>query len=124
MIRKHFRLKRIALGLAFAAFAAPSAQAMVAIDGPTGGEQAYQVQSLKASQLGPLDPWAYAAVHSQDATPASTVLTRTSTDNGFNWSDAGIGASVTFGGVLVLLTAVGFGRKYRGRIDRSGLATS
>ena len=94
MIRKHFRLKRIALGLAFAAFAAPSAQAMVAIDGPTGGEQAYQVQTVKASQLGQLDPWAYAAIHASrsgstaagtaiaNARPASTLVTTTRTDNG------------------------------------------
>jgi hypothetical protein len=44
MIRKHFRLKRLVLGLAVAALAAPvSAQAMIAIDGPTGGEQAYVI---------------------------------------------------------------------------------
>ena len=44
MIRKHFRRKRLILGLAVAALAAPvSAQAMVAIDGPTGGEQAYVI---------------------------------------------------------------------------------
>jgi hypothetical protein len=52
-----------------------------------------------------------------DALPVSTVVTSTSTSDGFNWSDAGIGAAVTFGGVLFLLTAVGFGRK-----NRSGLA--
>jgi hypothetical protein len=33
MIRKHFRLKRIALGLAFAAVAVPTAQASVLLDG-------------------------------------------------------------------------------------------
>ncbi|TML16214.1 MAG: hypothetical protein E6G33_05980 [Actinobacteria bacterium] len=44
MIRKHFRRKRLILGLAVAALAAPvSAQAMVVIDGPTGGEQAYVI---------------------------------------------------------------------------------
>ena len=56
-----------------------------------------------------------------DALPVSTVVT-TSTSDGFNWSDAGIGAAVTFGVVLFLLTAMTLGRKYRGRIDRSGLA--
>jgi hypothetical protein len=35
MIRKHFRLKKIALGLAFAAVAVPTAQARVVIDGYT-----------------------------------------------------------------------------------------
>jgi len=44
MIRKHFRRKRLVLGLAVAALAAPvSAQAMVVIDGPTGGETTYVV---------------------------------------------------------------------------------
>jgi len=44
MIRKHFRRKRLILGLAVAALAAPvSAQAMVVIDGPTGGEPAYVI---------------------------------------------------------------------------------
>jgi hypothetical protein len=179
MIRKHFRLKRLVLGLAVAAFAAPaSAQAMVIIDGPTGGEQAYVVQTshpvasemsvqspvqtsayqLKVdllrsqamnrmattypsvSQLGPLDAWAIGAISANqpgttaagtaianarhDALPVSTVVTSTRTNDGFNWSDAGIGASVTFGAVLFLLTAVAFGRKYRGRIDRSGLASA
>jgi len=33
MIRKHFRLKKIALGLAFAAVVVPSAQATVLLDG-------------------------------------------------------------------------------------------
>ena len=38
MIRKHFRLKRIALGLALAtAVVAPTAQAAVYVDGPTPG---------------------------------------------------------------------------------------
>lgn len=44
--------------------------------------------------------------------------------SGFNWGDAGIGASVSFGIALLLLTAVALGRRYRPRIDRSGLATS
>jgi hypothetical protein len=158
MIRKHFRRKRLILGLAVVALAAPvSAQAMVAVDGPTGGEQAYVIPKSRGivvqspaqaaayqlkvdvmrgqalnktwaaskssptpTNLGPLDPWAYAAIHSHDAVP--TVVTITRTSDGFNWSDAGIGSAVTFGVALFLLTAVGLGRKYRGRLDRSGLA--
>ena len=46
-----------------------------------------------------------------------------STGDGFNWGDAGIGASVSFGAVLLLLTAVTLGWRYRRRIDPSGLAT-
>lgn len=131
MIRKHFRRKRLILGLAVVALAAPvSAQAMVAIDGPTGGEQAYvipkshgvvvQSPAQAAATASQLDAWAIGAISAHR--PAPTVVTYTRTSDGFNWSDAGIGAAVTFGVVLFLLTAVGLGRKYRGRLDRSGLA--
>jgi hypothetical protein len=152
MIRKYFRRKRLVLGLAIAAaFAAPvSAQAMVAIDGPTGGEQAYVIPKSHGSVVqSPAQAAAYQlnvdktrgqalnnayqlrvdAMRGQALNktwasniPGSTVVTSTSTSDGFNWSDAGIGAAVAFGVVLFLLTAVGFGRRHRGRIDRSGLA--
>ena len=46
MIRKHFRLKRIALGLALAtAVVAPTAQAAVYVDGPTPGVQAGYIRA-------------------------------------------------------------------------------
>ena len=46
MIRKHFRLKRIALGLALAtAVVAPTAQAAVYVDGPTPGIQAGYIRA-------------------------------------------------------------------------------
>jgi hypothetical protein len=152
MIRKHFRRKRLILGLAVAtAFAAPvSAQAMVVIDGPTGGEQAYVIpkshgivvqspaqaaayqlkvdtmrgQALNKTWAGPGPTAAGTAIANarHDALPVSTVVTSTTTSDGFNWSDAGIGAAVTFGVVLFLLATVGFGLKHRGRLDRSGLA--
>jgi hypothetical protein len=168
MIRKHFRRKRLVLGLAIAALAAPvSAQAMVDVGGPTGGEQAYvipkshgivvqspaqaaayqlKVEAMRGQALnnayqlsvdamrgqalnktwavgpGPTAAGTAIANARHDALPVSTVVTSTSTSDGFNWSDAGIGAAVTFGAVLFLLTAVGFGRKHRGRIDGSGLA--
>ena len=152
MIRKYFRRRRLILGIAVAAaFAAPmSAQAMVAIDGPTGGEQAYVIPKSHGSVVqSPAQAAAYQlkvdAMRGQALNnayqvrvdtmrgqklnstwasniPSSTVATSTMTSDGFNWSDAGIGAAVTFGVVLFLLTAVGFGRKHRGRIDRSGLA--
>ena len=62
------------------------------------------------------------AAFSAPAVQAKPITART--DNGFNWSDAGIGASFVFGGALVLLTALALGRRYRSRFDRSGLATS
>src|SRR2546429_560713 len=147
-----------------------SAEAMVPLGGPTGGEQAYvipqshgvtvqspaqasayqlKVEAMRGqarndayqlsvdamrgqalnktfagntpgtsvSKLGPLDAWAIGAISANQ--PVPTVVTSTRTSDGFNWSDAGIGAAVTFGAVLFLLTAVLLGRK---RIDRSGLA--
>jgi hypothetical protein len=141
MIRKHFRFKRLILGLAvvfaIAAATAPSVPAMH-VDAATGGAQvssgkydtldpwAYnvihqskQANVVPAGKYGPLDPWAYAVIHRS----SPTVVTARP-DNGFNWSDAGIGASVFFGAALLLLTAVALGRRYRSRFDRSGLATS
>jgi hypothetical protein len=169
MIRKYFRRKRVIFGLAVAvAVAAPvSAQAMVIIDGPTGGEQAYvipksngiavqspaqaaayqlkveamrgqalnnayqlQVDAMRGQALnktwagspGPTAAGTAIANARHDALPVPTVVNSTSTSNSFNWSDAGIGAAVTFGVVLFLLAAVMLGRKHRGRLDRSGLA--
>ena len=79
---------------------------------------------VPAAQPGPTAAGTAIANARHDALPVSTVVTSTRTSDGFNWSDAGIGAAVTFGAVLFLLTAVAFGRKYRGRIDRSGLASA
>jgi hypothetical protein len=140
MIRKHFRFKRMILGLAvgfaIAAVTAPVVSAM-RVDGATGGAQA-------SSKYGTLDPWAYNVIHQSTQTnvaPAGkygqldpwayTVIHRSSPsvvtarpDNGFNYSDAGVGASISFGAAILLLTAVALGRRYRSRFDRSGLATS
>jgi hypothetical protein len=52
--------------------------------------------------------------HSALPVPITQALT-TSASDGFNWSDAGIGASVSFGAALLLLTAVGLGRRSRSR---------
>jgi hypothetical protein len=149
MIRKHFRLKRIALGLALAtAVVAPTAQAAVYVDGPTPGVQAGYIRAAShqkiASEMSVQSPvsqlkvegmrWmamanqyyrnrpgitaAGAALanqkHSAYPVPTTQVST-TSVSDGFNWSDAGIGASVSFGAALLLLTAVGLGRRSRSR---------
>ena len=130
MIRKHFRFKRLVLGFAFvvaiAAFSASAVQAKpISGSGPLDPwayaviHQSKQANVVPAGKYGPLDPWAYAVIHRS----SPTVVTAR-TDNGFNWSDAGIGASFVFGGALVLLTAVALGRQYRSRFDGSGLATS
>ena len=132
MIRKHLRLKRLVLGTAVSlAIAAISAPAVLAK--PTSG-------------YGPLDPWAYSVIHrSSQATPASYSAVsgplgvaayqsfagvtpkhgeQVTSQSGFDWGDAGIGASVAFGVLLLLLTVVALGRRYGPRINRSGLATS
>ena len=154
MIRKHFRLKRIALGLAFAAVvAAPTAQARVAlVDGhaapvsytaverqPIASEisvqsgvpqlqveglrwqamaDAYQAQSPVRSEnsFGAPGPSLAGATGPQVVAAAST------TSDGFNWGDAGIGASIAFGAALMLLMAVVLGRRFRSR--PTGLAST
>jgi hypothetical protein len=153
MIRKHFRLKRIALGLAFAAVVVvPTAQARVAlVDGhpapvsytavahPIASEisvqsgvpqlqveglrwqamaDAYQAQSPVRSEnsFGAPGPSLAGATGPQVVAAAST------TSDGFNWSDAGIGASVAFGAALMLLMAVVLGRRFRSR--PTGLAST
>jgi hypothetical protein len=148
MMRKHFRFKRLVLGCAFGlAIAASSASAVQA--NPTSGygpldpwaysliHRSTQANVVSPANYGPLDPWAYAVIHR--STSGSIVppdvrdhrlvaqlvqADRLSSRSTFNWGDAGIGASVSFGAVLLLLAAVVLGRRYRRRIDRSGFATS
>ena len=149
MIRKHFRFKRFALGLAFAAVVvAPTAQARVEIDGPAppvsytvverqpiaseisvqSGVPQLQVEGMrwqamaKAYENSPGITAAGAALSNakHNAYPVSVV--QTSTSDGFNWSDAGIGASVAFGAALMLLLAVVLGRRFRSR--PTGLAST
>ncbi len=153
MIRKHFRLKKIALGLAFAAVVVPSAQATVLLDGhpapvsytavehqPIASEisvqapvsqlqveglrwqamaNAYQAQSPVKSENGFGVPGPSLA----GATgPQTVAVAASTTSNGFNWSDAGIGALVAFGTALMLLMAVVLGRRFRHR--PTGLAST
>jgi hypothetical protein len=147
MIRKHFRLKRIALGLAFAAIVVPSAQATVLLDGHPApvsytaverqpiaseisvqsGVPQLQVEGLRWQAMAkayetPGITAAGAALSNakHNAYPVSVVQTTTS--DGFNWSDAGIGASVAFGAALMLLLAVVLGRRFRSR--PTGLAST
>ena len=139
MIRKHFRLKRIALGLALAtAIVAPTAQAAVYVDGPTPGVQAGYIRAASHKAISQLkvegmrwqamakqyenQPGITAAgaalanqKHSALSVSALTPVSTASASDGFNWSDAGIGASVSFGAALLLLTAVGLGRRSRSR---------
>ncbi len=130
MIRKHFRFKRLVLGFAFviaiAAFSAPAVQAKpISGNGPLDPwaysviHRTTQANVASAGKYGPLDPWAYAVIHR-----SSPSIVTARPNNGFNWSDALIGASASFGAALLLVTALALGRRYRSRFDRSGLATS
>jgi hypothetical protein len=148
MIRKHFRLKRIALGLAFAALVvAPTAQARVAlVDGHAApvsytavehpiaseisvqsGVPQLQVEGLRWQAMakayeGPGITAAGAALTNAKHSAYPVSVVQTTPSNGFNWSDAGIGASVAFGVALMLLMAVVLGRRFRGR--PTGLAST
>jgi hypothetical protein len=154
MIRKHFRLKKIALGLAFAALVvAPTAQARVAlVDGHAApisytavdhqriaseisvqsGVPQLQVEGLRWQAMA--DAYqAQSPVRSENsfgapgpslagATGPQVVAAASTTSDGFNWSDAGVGASVAFGAALMLLMAVVLGRRFRSR--PTGLAST
>jgi hypothetical protein len=159
MIRKHFRLKRIALGLAFAAVVVPVAQAKPVSQSPVrlsgaalvNAPAPISVQSriqLSGAALvnapapvsvgSPIHLTGPALVNApapvshitaagaalanakHAALPVPSQVVETSTSGNFNWSDAGIGASVSIGALLLLLTAVGFGRRARSR----GLASA
>ena len=161
MFRKHFRFRRrIFVGLAFAALAAPTAaqaQTGIFVDGGPAPRSFAPVASVQPSYLryhevgyavgaGPqirsehsattatITPLqadglrlqamarAYQAqqptqaisersngVKGPDATLVPQVIPATS--SGFDWTDAGIGASSAFGVALLLLVAVALGRR-------------
>jgi hypothetical protein len=160
MIRKHFRFKRFALGLAFAAVLA-AVLVPTAVAKPVGYEisssrtitplqadglrwQAmadfYKQQAAaptarglqadamrweamakfyKDNQPGVTAAGTAIANQQHQAYPVPVTVSAASSD-GFSWSDAGIGASAVFAGVLVLLTIIGLGRRNRTR----GLASA
>jgi hypothetical protein len=138
MIRKHFRLKRIALGLAFAAIAAPVAQATPYGGSPTSQkDQAvlstevseYEVVSGRTILPGGMTLAPSSVVRSENsfgapgpsaagATGPQHVISSTSSGT-FDWTDASLGAAVAFGTALVLLTAVALGRRYRSGLARA-----
>ena len=47
-----------------------------------------------------------------------------SSSDGFDWADAGIGASIGLGAVLLLLTSVIVARRTRSRFDHAGLTSA
>jgi hypothetical protein len=134
MIRKHFRFKRFALGLAFAVVSA-ALLVPTAVAKPVGYEMSspqtitplqadglrwqamadfYTQQAQQASAPGITAAGTAIANQQHNAYPVPVTVSAASSD-GFSWSDAGIGASAVFAGVLVLLTVIGLGRRNRTR---------
>jgi hypothetical protein len=139
MIRKHFRLKQIALGLAFAAVVVPTAQARVVIDGYAAPVSHTAVAHQPIASTIKLSGAALvnAPASRVTASPTAIKLTGaalvnapvpisdtsaggTASSSSVNWSIVGIGASVSFAALLLLLTAVALGRRNRPR-DLAGV---
>ncbi len=171
MFRKHFRIRRFVLGLAFAAFAVPVAPAAAAslstyVDGgralvslpatsglqvrsensarPIGldiqfvnairastGHQIRSENAVSTSTITPLQAdglrWNAMADAYLQGQPTVVVSERSNgvkgpdpslvpqlvsaTSTGFDWTDAGIGASTAFGIALLLVTGVALARR-------------
>jgi hypothetical protein len=162
MLRKHFRIRRIVLGLAFAAFALPVAPAAaaslstfvdggpapVSISSTATSEHSYlryhevgvpvatgldiqfvnairdsKTAALQADGLR-LNAIADAYLQNQPTVavsersngvkgpdPSLVPQLASATSTGFDWSDAGIGASTAFGIALLLVTGVALTRR-------------
>jgi hypothetical protein len=162
MFRKHFRIRRIVLGLAFAAFALPVAPAAAAslstfVDGGPAPVSISSTATSENSYLGyhevgvpvatPLDIQFVNAIRDSKTAalqadglrlnaianaylqnqPTMAVSERSNgvkgpdpslvpqlvsaTSTGFDWTDAGIGASTAFGIALLLVTGVAVARR-------------
>jgi hypothetical protein len=124
MFRKHFRIKRAVLGLAFATALVPVAPAGAAtlstfVDGGPAPVSYTAVTSYRPAYLryhdvgGPVG--AGLQIRSEQSVamsersngvqgpdPSLVPQVVLSTSNGFDWTDAGVGASTVFGAALLL----------------------
>jgi hypothetical protein len=140
MIRKHFRVKRLVAGLAFAALLAPAAAQATPYGPGIGNSRAdsdmttqvspYEVRGTHVlpggmtlvtptvarseNSLGNGGPNTIGATN---PVPVPTVTTVSATS--FDWSDAAIGASVAFAAALLLLTSIGVARRHRDSLARA-----
>jgi hypothetical protein len=71
-------------------------------------------RSAPVQNLGPLDPWAIHLVHPNGLTAAPSPVTATVESPGFVWRDAGIGAGVTIGAMLLIAAGATLLRRRRG----------
>jgi hypothetical protein len=150
MRRKYFRLKKMAIGLAFAAVLVPTAQAKPVSWTPTASGISVQSpvfvpsrhlpqEDIQAISQAPVSQPKTSALRYQamdraylnqpgtissagvikgatgSISSVSVPAVQTTQAGGFNWGDAGIGASVVFGAALILLMAAVLGRRMRSR---------
>jgi hypothetical protein len=132
MVRRHFRFRRLLLGLAFAAIAVPVAHAQPRDSGfwterPVRSEISSHrgttptLSELQARQWrARLD--SYATRNGENLNNAEQAGPKG--PDSFNWTDAAIGAAVTFGAAAILLAAIAVGRRYRSRPHHAGLAST
>lgn len=130
MVRRHSRFRRLLLGLAFAAIAVPVAQAQPGDSGfwterPVGSQVSAHGGVTPAISQAEARQWR-ARIDSYAAPSVNTTSQKggTSGPGGFNWTDAGIGAAVTFGAAALLLAVIAVGRRHRSRPDRVRLAST
>ena len=149
MIRKHFRLRRrLVAGLVFALVAVPAASAASAPSGSHSipvksievvGEHGKVYAQLSRDQVEAMR-WQAAADYylRKEQTPVTTehsfgaskqrpvepTVVSVSPRDGFDWADAGIGASVAFASLLGLSMLLIVSRRSRKGLDGSGIATA
>jgi hypothetical protein len=149
MIRKHFRLRRrLVAGLVFALVAVPAASATPNFGGhpytpakkiEVVGEHGKISAQLSRDQVEAMR-WQAAADYylSKAQTPVTTehsfgaskqrpvepTVVSVSPRSGFDWADAGIGASVAFASLLGLSMLLIVSRRSRKGLDGSGVATA
>jgi hypothetical protein len=125
MFRKHFRIKRAVLGLAFATALVPVAPAGAStlstfVDGGPAPVSYTAVTSYQPSYLryhevgGPIAPAQAISERSngvQGPDPSLVPQVVLSTSSGFDWTDAGVGASTVFGAALLLGLAIVLSRR-------------
>jgi hypothetical protein len=149
MIRKHFRFRRrLVAGLVFALVAVPAASATPYVSGSHSssngkgievvGDHGKTYPQLSQAQVEAMRWQAMADFYNRSAplttehsfgaskqrpvTVEATVVS--SSPDGFDWADAGIGASVAFASLLVLSMLLIVGRRSRKDLDNAGLTSA